>query len=215
MSKRKTPCDGHDTKDEPAAKAARTELPPMAVLFSKPIIIGFLDQIVVKMQAIQSERGADATCTLDDFKGVLPDDLVAHIRASPSSSTAAAGVELKLTAQTVIDTVAVIKGHSDSWFKILMDVVSTLFGGVVAATPELKAAGAGFVRVSKCDVCQKNILTGTRYHCSTCVDFDMCAACHSDHNNVTAHGHATFDAVQVQAVPAETLEAMGIATTLS
>jgi len=37
--------------------------------------------------------------------------------------------------------------------------------------------------VQQCALCSREILTGFRYHCPTCADFDLCAECYQNPNN--------------------------------
>lgn len=42
--------------------------------------------------------------------------------------------------------------------------------------------------VQQCAVCSREILTGNRYHCATCADYDICSECLSN-PNVPRHPH--------------------------
>jgi len=42
--------------------------------------------------------------------------------------------------------------------------------------------------VQQCAICSREILTGYRYHCQTCPDFDQCQECYSNPNTVR-HPH--------------------------
>jgi hypothetical protein len=46
----------------------------------------------------------------------------------------------------------------------------------------------------RCDCCDTQPIKGTRYHCTTCVDFDICEKCYEQGDFV--HEHARFEKVE-------------------
>jgi E1A/CREB-binding protein len=53
--------------------------------------------------------------------------------------------------------------------------------------------------VQQCSVCSREILSGKRYHCNTCTEFDLCQTCYDDPNS--NRGSCTHELVPIAVEP--------------